>query len=213
MREHLNNIRAARKAAGLTMKELGARVGVKESTISQYETGKRQPDNTMLLMLAEELNTTVSYLLAEDIRKERVPILTDDVITLPILGDVAAGFDRVAIEDWEGDSIDIPRSYLKGRPLNDFFVLRVTGNSMYPMFMEGDIVLVLRQPTLNHSGDIGVILYDQEEASLKKVEFAPGEDWMRLVPINPNIPPQMIEKQELEKCRVLGVPKMVIREI
>ena len=49
-----NNIRSARKAANMTMKELGARIGLAESTISQYETGKRDPDNTTLLMIAEE---------------------------------------------------------------------------------------------------------------------------------------------------------------
>lgn len=61
-----NNIRIARKAKGLTMKELGARVGVAESTISQYENGKRQPNNATLLKLAEELSTTVDYLLGEE---------------------------------------------------------------------------------------------------------------------------------------------------
>lgn len=56
-------IREARKAKGLTMKELGARVGTTESAISLYETGKREPPYQMLLMIAEELDTTVCYLL------------------------------------------------------------------------------------------------------------------------------------------------------
>lgn len=66
-----NNIRKARKAVDLTMKELGEKVGVAESTISQYENGKRQPDNTMLLQLAEALGTTVDYLLG--VEKEKAP--------------------------------------------------------------------------------------------------------------------------------------------
>ena len=64
-----NNIRVARKAAGLTQKQLGALIGVAESTISQYESGKRQPDNTALLMMAEELHTTVGYLLGAETKK------------------------------------------------------------------------------------------------------------------------------------------------
>lgn len=63
MKELPNNIRAARKAKGLTMKRLGELIGVSESAISQYETGARQPDNTKLLMLSEELGVTVGYLL------------------------------------------------------------------------------------------------------------------------------------------------------
>ena len=64
-----NNIREARKAYGLTMKELGRRVGAAESSISQYETGRRQPDNEMLLKMAEELDTTVGYLLGAETKK------------------------------------------------------------------------------------------------------------------------------------------------
>lgn len=58
-----NNIRYVRKLRDMTMKELGARVDAAESTISQYETGKREPDNEMLLKIAEALDTTVDYLL------------------------------------------------------------------------------------------------------------------------------------------------------
>ena len=58
-----NNIRYVRKLRGLTMKELGERVGVGESSISQYETGKREPDNETLLKIAEALDTTVDFLL------------------------------------------------------------------------------------------------------------------------------------------------------
>ena len=44
-------IRELRKKCGITMKELGEKIGVAESTISQYETGKRQPDYETLLKL------------------------------------------------------------------------------------------------------------------------------------------------------------------
>lgn len=64
-----NNIREARKAAKMTQKELGARIGVSESAISQYESGNRQPDNTALLMMAEELGVSVGYLLGAETKK------------------------------------------------------------------------------------------------------------------------------------------------
>lgn len=73
-----NRIREIRKALGLTMKELGAMVGVSESAISQYETGKRQPDNEMLLKLGEALDVSVGYLLGEDPREGDRIITMDD---------------------------------------------------------------------------------------------------------------------------------------
>lgn len=57
------NIREMRKRKGLTLKELGKRVGCSESAMSQYETGKRSPDYETLLKIAEELDTDVVFLL------------------------------------------------------------------------------------------------------------------------------------------------------
>lgn len=59
-------IREIRKKCGLTMKELGDRVGVSESAISQYETGKRQPDYETLLKIADYFGVSVDYLLGKE---------------------------------------------------------------------------------------------------------------------------------------------------
>ena len=83
---------------------------------------------------------------------------------------------------------------------------------MYPLYHEGDKVLILKQSTLNHSGDIGAIVYNDELVTIKKVEYAPGENWMRLIPINPEYKPQQIEGEDLAHCAVIGIPKLLIRE-
>lgn len=59
----VNNIRALRKEAGLTMKQLGAIMGVSESTISLYETGKNEPDISMLKRMAEYFGVSIDTLL------------------------------------------------------------------------------------------------------------------------------------------------------
>lgn len=56
-------LRQLRKEKGLSMKELGAVIGVAESTISQYETGKREPDFETLLKLREYFDVSVDFLL------------------------------------------------------------------------------------------------------------------------------------------------------
>lgn len=58
-----NRIRELRKTMGLTMKQLGEELGVAESTVSHYETGRRQLDNETLLKLGEFFGVTVGYLL------------------------------------------------------------------------------------------------------------------------------------------------------
>lgn len=59
----MNQIRSARKAKSLTMKELGKLIGVSESAISMYETFKREPDNATLVKLSDILGVSVDYLL------------------------------------------------------------------------------------------------------------------------------------------------------
>ena len=57
------------------MKQLGEVVDLAESTISQYETGKRQPDNETLLRLGEFFGVTVGYLLG--VEEVKTPILNE----------------------------------------------------------------------------------------------------------------------------------------
>lgn len=141
------------------------------------------------------------------------PNVTDDVVTFPVIGTAAAGYDHVAEEVWDGDTVDIPTEFLHGRPKSDYFVVHVQGDSMYPMYIEGDKVLVLKADTLEYSGQVGLMLYNGDEATLKKVEYVMGEDWLRMVPINPMHPVKTIEGVDLELCRVLGIPKLLIREL
>ena len=70
-------LRILRKNKGLSMKELGEIIGVAESTISQYETGKREPDFETLLKLGEFFNVSVDYLLRGDNpQNNKMPALT-----------------------------------------------------------------------------------------------------------------------------------------
>ena len=57
------------------MKQLGEVVGLAESTISQYENGKRQPDNETILRLGEFFDVTVGYLLGAE--ETKTPVLND----------------------------------------------------------------------------------------------------------------------------------------
>lgn len=202
-------IAAARTAAGLTQDDLARLIGTSRPNLCRYETGVvKEIPREKIAAIAKALRVSSAYLEGYDVT------VTDDVIQLPIIGDVAAGLDHLMMQSWEGDTVEIPRSYLRGRPASDYFALRVDGTSMEPDYQDGDIVIVLRQATLNRSGDIGVIRYEGDKATLKKVEFVYGEDWMMLIPLNTNgHSPRLIKDAALEECSVLGIPRMVIREV
>lgn len=78
-------LRELRKKCGITMKELGATIGVAESTISQYETGKRQPDYETLLKLGEYFGVSTDYLLGNSAPTETADVL--DAVDVAFYGE------------------------------------------------------------------------------------------------------------------------------
>lgn len=86
-----NRIRELRRSMGITMKQLGKELGVAESTISHYETGRRQLDNETLLRLGEFFGVTVGYLIgAEENNKAPADIgkrsVSDEEIKFALFG-------------------------------------------------------------------------------------------------------------------------------
>ncbi len=206
-------IRQLREQMGIDQAYLARKISVSQPTVSDWENDRKTPSNKSALKLAEFFDVSVDYLLGRtDERASSMPSLSAENVTFPVIGDIAAGYDKIALDNWDDDVVEIPVSYLKGRKQSDYFVLRVKGDSMYPAYVDGDRVLILKQDTIDYNGQVAAILYDDDLSTLKKVEYIPGEI-MRLVPINPNIPPIKIEGERLNHCRVIGIPRLLIRNI
>lgn len=61
------NIKRLRKSKGLSQEELAIKLNVVRQTVSKWENGLSVPDSSMLISLADELDTSVSTLLGETI--------------------------------------------------------------------------------------------------------------------------------------------------
>lgn len=57
------NIKALRKAAGMTQEQLAERLGVGRTTVTMWETSDTLPQTRMLIALADALGCTVEDLL------------------------------------------------------------------------------------------------------------------------------------------------------
>ena len=62
-----DNLKAIRKAKGLSQEELAIKVNVVRQTISKWEQGLSVPDADMLISISEVLETPVSTLLGETV--------------------------------------------------------------------------------------------------------------------------------------------------
>lgn len=205
-------IKELRISLDLTQEELAYAAGTTKQTIHKYETGIiSNIPASKIKALADKLKTTPSYLMGwEDATPSNIyPV--EGLVSFEEIGTVKAGFDGMADETPTGKIVEIPVAMLNGRPKEDFFMLRVNGDSMYPTLVDGDSILVQKCTSVD-PGTLAVILYNGDEASVKKVNYVFGEDWMELIPINPEYKTKRIEGSDLEQCRVLGKVVKLIRE-
>lgn len=68
MRKAVRNIslKSLRRAKGLTQKEFAALIGVDQSSVTQWETGKTHPRYTRFNKMCEVLGCTVDELMKEE---------------------------------------------------------------------------------------------------------------------------------------------------
>lgn len=194
------NLKKIRKAKKMTQKELAQKSGVKQSVISDLETGNAKSTGS-ILELANALGVT-----AEELKKGAL----DDVSLInvlpvtprmaPVLSWVQAGtmtnvqaVDMSQVEEW----LPIPDG-----DCEKCFYLKVQGLSNYPEFHEGDYILV--DPTLPfgdmNSGDI-IVVRKFDDATFKRLVIEPdGTKYLQA--INPEFKPNIIPLDQ--DCEFVG---------
>lgn len=192
----MNRIKVARVAKGMSQKELAAYLGVKQNTLSQWETERNEVDLESLRKIAKLLGVSTDYLLGSEADSPSGGIL------IPVLGDVAAGIPIEAITDivdYEEINATMARS-------GEYFGLRIKGSSMEPRMREGDVVIVRKQETAE-SGDTVVVLVNGDSATVKKIKY--GQSGITLLPTNPAYDPLFYDAHDVATLPVRIIGKVV----
>ena len=194
------NLKKIRKAKKMTQKELAQKSGVKQSVISDLETGNAKSTGS-ILELANALGVTAEELkkgVFDDVSLTNVVPVAPRMA--PVLSWVQAGtmtnvesVDMSQVEEW------LP---LPDGDCEKCFYLKVQGLSNYPEFHEGDYILV--DPTLPfcdmNSGDI-VVVRKFDDATFKRLVIEPdGTKYLQA--INPEFKPNIIPLDE--NCEFVG---------
>lgn len=209
----MNRLKELRLLNGKTQAHVAAWLSITQAAYSKYECGRAEPSIETLSILCEKYNVSLNYILGkEEIKNPPNVYDVDGLVSYEEIGTICAGFNGAINETPTGEIIDIPLSMISGGHKEDYFVLRVQGNSMYPRLLEGDRILCRRCSSVD-SGSFAVVLYDGECATVKKVHYVNGEDWLELIPINPEYATKRIEGADLEQCRVLGKVVKLIRDL
>lgn len=190
---------------GHTRMEMCDALHVPYSTFRDWVKGNAYPRIDKIEKMAHFFGVTKADLVEEN----HVP---DKSVMMDVIGDISAGYDGIINEEKTGDSFAVPLAWIQGHPVTDFILLKVRGGSMMPLIQNNDVCLIQRQTTMDYSGQIGVVIFEDSSVTLKKVNFVYGQDWMELEPLNQKEYRTMrIEGESLEHCRVLGTLKKLIR--
>ena len=204
-------LKELRKSKHITQVGFAEIMETATSTVAMWETSQRTPPPSVMVKIAEYFNVTVDYLLGVDDKPN--PLESEEVVMFPVLVGVKAGFGHAIEEMDNGEFQAIPRSLIKNQSQEDYLVFLVEGDSMSPKFLDGDRVLVSRQPSVD-SGNIAIVAYeDFENGTIKKVHYEPGCDYVDLIPLNPKYNPIRIQGSALEGVRVIGKVIYLFREI
>lgn len=180
-------IKERRKELNISADNLAKVLGVSRSTIFRYEKGEIEKVPAKYLeQIARALDTTPAHLMGWEDKKinwndnVKPTKFNRDVVSIPVLGSVPAGIPVEAIEDII-DTIEIPKEWIESGA--EFIGLKVTGTSMYPMYLDGDTVVI----EIKHdceSGQDAIIYVNGYDATLKTV-IKNADGTITLKPRNP----------------------------
>lgn len=185
-------------------------VKLEKNNLSQYLSGATNPKQDKVLVLAEALGVDVAWLMGLDVpmqpRPKNIFPVDDEYVKVPVVGRVAAGM-ACLVDDNIIDYEPISKSSLiQGE---DYVFLNVVGDSMYPKFEEGDLVLVRCQTSVD-SGSFAVVIIDGEDGVIKKLVY--DKDWIELQSVNPMYPPRRFEGKDMLRVSVYGLVKEIKRK-
>ena len=194
----MNRLRQVREKNEMLQRDVANFLGISTSAYGFYETGARSMSAETAKRLAKFFNVSVDYLLGVE---------TTNKSLLPVLGTVKAGYDYLA----EENVIDYIDPSMNITDPENYFGLIVKGDSMSPLFDEGDYLIVHKNDGEFDSNDICIVLIDGEEATVKKV--VKTNDGIELHAYNPYYPVKKFNVEQIKNLpvNVIGTVVRLIR--
>ncbi len=206
----MNRFKELRKKKNLTQVDFANLINVDQSTVSKWEQDKAIPDIQTLSNIASFFGVSIDYLMGREPDKNVKGVqLNRIVVKIPVFGTIPAGVPIEMIEDsFIEDEEEIPADWLTGG--NEYFALKVRGESMMPKFENGDVLILKKQDDCE-SGAFCAVSINHTECTFKKV--LKKSNGITLMPLNPEFEPLFFTNQEVADLPVtiLGVVKEIRR--
>ena len=214
-KRYRHSIKRIKRKKDLSLREVNKLTGISYSHLNMIENNKRNVTPALLRNLANiynvnyiDLYVLAGYMdLVEDAyERQSTSSLNSNIVSIPLLGTVKAGYDYLANENIV-DYIPVTDSSLDNE---NFFALKVKGDSMVPEIYEGDIAIVKKQDDFEN-GDYVVALINGDEATIKK--GFKSDTGLLLQPVNTSIPPLIFDEETIKSMpvKIIGVVYNITR--
>lgn len=200
----MNRIKELRYEHKISQAKLAQIANVHQTAVSQWEKGRTSPDIDSAKAICRHFNVSLDWLLgygSDQNNVEAAAYTAPSVIRIPVLGRIPAGVPMEAIEDIL-DYEEAPADWTRGDKV--FFALKLRGDSMFPEYRDGDIVIFRRQETCE-SGEDCAVMVNGNDATFKRVYR--NESGIILQPLNPAYPAIPYSNEQILNLpvRVIGV--------
>lgn len=187
-------IKELRLSKGMTLEELGNRVGVGKSTVRKWETGEiANMRRDKIQKLADALDIPVGKLMGwPNSDKKTKASLGVSAGMIPVLSEIPCGTSTKVYANITDDVVEIEESLAQ---TGEYYGLRAKGDSMLPKIEPGDIMIIHAQ---NHieSGQVAIVKVDGEVTCKRIKKYRDG---LELIGINPTYQPQFFTKEEIKE--------------
>ena len=189
LNEKLYNLR---KLRGLTLEQVGERVGVGKSTVRKWESGQiANMRRDKIAKLAHALSVSPAYLMGWT---EDPSVISVETRRVPIIGDTAAGAPITAERVYD-EYVELPAD---GKRYDA--AVHITGDSMEPTYRLGDLALLRYQPDVE-DGEAAVVCID-DTVTLKRVYHLSGK--VMLQSDNPKYQPILVDEGSCNNVHLVG---------
>ncbi|MCI8655522.1 MAG: helix-turn-helix domain-containing protein, partial [Clostridia bacterium] len=176
-------------------------LGFPYTTLAQWYKGKSYPRIEHIEKLANYFHIRKSDLIED---KNHAIDINTNIIEIPILENIKTKHDYLFRPNWLA-TIKIDKTLFKAKTL---FALKVKGDSMTPVLLENDIIIISKQNDFS-TGDIVVAINENGELIIRKAIKSASHVIFQA--FNPSYEPMVFNYSALKCIRIIGIIKQLQR--
>ena len=199
----MNRLKELRKERKLLQSDVAEGIGIAGPAYGNYEAERRDMSTDIQKKLADFFNVSIDYLMGYT-NERNANVTFRDIKLIPILGEVPAGNPINEEEIYEGN-LAIDTTLLGIHDINDYFALKVKGESMNKIMNPGSILLIRKQPTAENNDIVVARLLDTNEVTVKRYKYTDNEQYILLQPesTDPNYMTKLVDLKN-DRLEIIG---------